>query len=77
MASDVANRTNSKSLILNHFSQRYKPINYVKDEQTVADQSDCEEIEDNVQKLLDEAKLNFKENVLAAFDFFTFNCFRN
>jgi ribosomal protein L1 len=30
------------------------------------------EIEDNVQKLLDEAKLNFDKSVLAAYDLFTY-----
>ena len=73
MATEVANKVKAKCLILNHFSQRYKPINYVKEEKVVA--ADCnndDEIEDNVQKLLDEAKLSFSENVLAAYDLFSY-----
>jgi len=73
MASGFANLINAKCLILNHFSQRYKPLNYVVD---VKDQkndnsteTDNEPVE-TVQKLLDEAKLTFYGPVYAAYDFY-------
>ena len=75
MASDVANKINAKCLILNHFSQRYKPVNYIKEEKSETNKdggADDEEQEDNVAKLVEEAKLDFKENVLASFDLFTY-----
>ncbi len=31
-----------------------------------------DEIEDNVQKLIDETRLGFDGNILAAYDFFTY-----
>lgn len=65
---------------MNHFSQRYKPINYIEeadcdsnDKNSNKENNENEnEIEDNVQKLLDEAKLNFDKSVLAAYDLFTY-----
>jgi len=76
---------NAKCLILNHFSQRYKPISYIDDKKEMdcdpktidknnnkGDDENENEIEDNVQKLLDEAKLNFDKSVLAAYDLFTY-----
>lgn len=74
MASNFANLINAKCLILNHFSQRYKPLNYVKEAKTDCSNetdNDNEEIE-TVQKLVDEAKLLFKGPVLASYDFFTY-----
>jgi ribonuclease BN (tRNA processing enzyme) len=79
MAANVANRINAKCLVLSHFSQRYKPINYIDEKKNVfnfsrvvtADEdelnNEIEEI-DNVQKLLDEAKAQFKGTVIAAYD---------
>ena len=70
MACYVANRMNAKCLILNHFSQRYKPIGYVK--QNDCNNSEKSEEDSNVQKLLDEAKLDFNGDLIASYDFFTY-----
>jgi ribonuclease Z len=75
MASAFANLINAKCLILNHFSQRYKPLNYVAE--TSSSSSDNIENEnldivETVQKLIDEAKLTFNGSVCAAYDFFSF-----
>ena len=65
----MANKINTKTLILNHFSQRYKPIGYVSERKTTKSE-DVEDDESNVQKLLDEAKENFNGNIIASYDFF-------
>lgn len=78
MATEVANKVKAKCLILNHFSQRYKPMSYLEEklQQNKENQdsiNDCDEEElDFVQKLVDEAKLTFSGNVLAAYDLFSF-----
>ena len=74
MASAFANLINAKCLILNHFSQRYKPLNYVAETTcSSSDNTESEsEIVETVQKLLDEAKLTFSGSVWAAYDFFSF-----
>ena len=77
IATDVANKVNAKTLILNHFSQRYKPVNYEKEKKennnsVQNNENNEDDIEDNVQKLIDEAKLTFSGNILAAYDLFTF-----
>lgn len=65
-------------MILNHFSQRYKPIDYLKEttnkasEEIKSETTPEDEIEDSVQKLVDEAKLTFNGPVTAAYDFFTY-----
>ena len=62
-------------MILNHFSQRYKPIGYVSEnKKSGGDGGDCDETaeeDSNVQKLLDEAKLDFKGEIIASYDLFT------
>ena len=81
MAADVANRTGAKCLILNHFSQRYRPLGSSSESATVTtkatsdecNMNDDENGNDTAQKLVDEAKLTFKgERLFAAYDFFTF-----
>lgn len=72
MAANVANSINAKCLILNHFSQRYKPANYVADSEQSNNDNDDENGNDNVEKLVEEAKLLFKGELMAAEDFFTF-----
>ena len=74
MAANVANSMNAKQLILNHFSQRYKPLDYVKSHgnDSKIDHEKDEEVE-TVQILLDQANQVFKhKNVIAAQDFFVF-----
>lgn len=79
MAGEIANKIEAKSLILNHFSQRYKPIDYnlnitecdkEKVKSTIFPE---DEMEDSVQKLVDEAKLVFRGPVLGSYDLFTYN----
>lgn len=73
IATDVANKTQSKTLILNHFSQRYKPVNYFdekKESNLISNDGNEEEILDNVQKLIDEAKQSFNGPVIASYDFY-------
>lgn len=65
----MANKINANTLILNHFSQRYKPIGYVSEKKATKSE-DGEEEESNVQKLLDEAKVDFNGNIIASYDFF-------
>lgn len=78
MASAFANLINAKCLILNHFSQRYKPLNYVADATTTSSSTENaaaeneNEMVETVQKLVDEAKLTFQGPVWAAYDFFSF-----
>ena len=78
IAAEVANKINAKYLILNHFSQRYKPVDFFKEKsqdekEKLKDQMLPEdEDEDNVQKLVDEVKLVYKGPVQAAYDFFSF-----
>lgn len=75
MASNFAKLINAKCLILNHFSQRYKPLNYVseatKPVASAENAADEDDIIETVQKLIDEAKLVFEGPVLAAYDFFS------
>ncbi len=63
LACGVAKRVGAACLILNHFSQRYKPIGYVSE--------GGEEPEASVQKLLDEAKTEFNGQVVTAYDLYT------
>lgn len=74
MASNFGNLINAKCLILNHFSQRYKPLNYISETKASSSSNETGDSEDDivetVQKLIDEAKLVFKGPVLAAYDFF-------
>ena len=63
LACSVAKRVGASCLILNHFSQRYKPIGYVSEA--------GEEAEASVQKLLDEAKAGFDGEVVAAYDMYS------
>jgi len=75
MASGFANLINAKCLILNHFSQRYKPLNYVADVKEPKNDNSTgmdNEAEETVQKLIDEAKLTFKGPVYAAYDFYCY-----
>lgn len=58
-----------KCLILNHFSQRYKPINYESDKRV--DNEKEEEEDDNVRKLLEEAKQDFRGELIASYDLYT------
>ncbi len=77
MAALVANSMQAKSMILNHFSQRYKPVNYVSTKGVEINNSvsisDEDNIEDNVQKLVDQAQMFYtKGAVTAAHDLFTY-----
>ena len=80
MAADVANQMNAKCLILNHFSQRYKPTDYEiskapsssqKENSLVSEGDIDDEVVDSIQKLVEEAKLLFKGQVIGAYDFYS------
>lgn len=84
MAADVAKRLNVKCLILNHFSQRYKPANTGEPSEKAikleeADKKDIksndpdnDEADDCVSKLLNECKQAFDKDLYAAYDLWTF-----
>ncbi len=72
IACHVANQVNAKCLILNHFSQRYKPIGYVRDADKTKNQIDDDEEDAFVQKLVDEAKNDFKGSLIASYDLFCY-----
>ena len=67
IACSVANKVNAKCLILNHFSQRYKPIGYVSEKVEGDDEPEA-----NVQKLFDEARSEYKGELYAAYDLFSY-----
>ena len=77
MAATVANQMNAKCLILNHFSQRYKPVDYELTKAPGAPkdasltEGDEDEVVDSIQKLVEEAKLLFKGPVIGAYDFYS------
>ena len=71
MAAQIANRINAKCLILNHFSQRYKPLSFINGSKAESQYDDSSQEDDSVQKLIEEAKIVFKNEVIAAFDLFT------
>jgi ribonuclease Z len=77
MAAEVANGMTAKAMILNHFSQRYKPVNYVSSKgvevnNNLSGNNDEDEIEDNVQKLVDQAQQFYTKGVVtAAYDLLT------
>ncbi len=66
LACAIANKIGAKCLILNHFSQRYKPIGFV------SESEEADEQESNVQRLLDEAKDDFEGELYAAYDLFSY-----
>lgn len=79
MAATVANQMNAKCLILNHFSQRYKPVDYemtkapdaVPKDASLTEGDGDDEVVDSIQKLVDEAKLLFQGGpVVGAYDFY-------
>lgn len=72
MAAEVANRTNSKCLILNHFSQRYKPLNYFIERNIDPENMESDSEIDWVQKLVNEAKKTFNGQCIAAEDLFSY-----
>ena len=74
MAATVANQMNAKCLILNHFSQRYKPVDYEMTkaaDASLTSEGDEDEVVDSIQKLVDEAKVLFKGPVVGAYDFYS------
>lgn len=81
MAAKMANAVDAKCLILNHFSQRYKPSQCEKlsnlsesnPVKTMEIDNDDENGDDNVQKLIDEAKKTFNyDKIYAAYDLWVY-----
>jgi ribonuclease Z len=74
MAAHVGNSMQAKTMILNHFSQRYKPVNYVStkgveiNNNASSNEAD-DNVDDNVQKLVDQAQSFYTQgSVTAAHD---------
>ncbi len=77
MAAALAEKCDAKCLLLNHFSQRYKPkienIVIKKQKQEEADENDDEEEENvTIDLLLEQAKRSTTKPVFLADDFFTY-----
>lgn len=77
MAAEVANRMDCKLLILNHFSQRYTPLDKLAESETTKankhddnSANDDDEEETSVQKLIDQAQSICKCKVIGAYDFY-------
>ena len=76
MAAEVANKMNCKLLILNHFSQRYTPLDKLESadnrqsKEGEEEEKNEEEETTSVQKLIDQAQSICKCKVIGAYDFY-------